>query len=341
MADAPRGLGLPPLPERPRVTVVLPVRNEAAFLPESLGAVLHQTRRPDQVIVVDGDSDDDTADLARAMLAGVDGLEYAVLVNEQRIPPISLNRALAKAHGDVIIRVDGHCIVDADYVEACLTALRESGAECVGGPIRTVGVGSYATAIAVAQSSRFGVGGVAFRTSTEPRFVDTVAFPAYRREVFDLLGEFDGSLVRNEDDEYNMRLTQAGGRIWMDPRVGSTYFSRSSLRRLARQYFEYGYYKVALIRKHRAVPALRQLVPAAFVASLVGALLLARRRRWPLGLLAGTYLTATCTSAAGAARAGPRASVPLVAAAIVTMHLAYGLGFWRAALPWPLKGATR
>lgn len=337
------GLGLPPLPDRPRVTIVMPVRNAAASLPESLGAVLRQTRPPDQVVVVDGDSEDGTAELARRLLDDSDDIDHAVVVNERRIVPVSLNRALERATGDVVIRVDGHCVVDDDYVEACIDVLRETGAECVGGPLRTVGIGDQAEAIAIAQSSRFGVGGVAFRTSREARLVDTLAFGAYRREVFGQLGEFDEALVRNQDDEFNLRLTRAGGRIWMDPRVGSTYYSRGTLRKLAQQYFEYGYFKVRVMRKHRTVPSPRHLVPAAFVGALVVTALLAAigRRRWPLGLLTGTYVTATGASAVAASPRGRPGLVPLVAVAVATMHLAYGLGLWRAAIPVPIRPARR
>src|SRR6185503_15703914 len=126
----------------------------------------------------------------------------------------------------------------------CLELLDTTGADCVGGVIVTEGTTDAARAIAAAQSSRFGVGGVAFRTGRdEPGPVDTLAFGAYRREVFDRLGGFDEELVRNQDDEFNFRLTQAGGKIWLDPSICSVYYSRASFRGLWRQYFQYGFYK--------------------------------------------------------------------------------------------------
>lgn len=125
---------------------------------------------------------------------------------------------------------------------------------------------------------------MAFRTSGEAAFVDTLAFGAYRREVFDCIGGFDEDLVRNQDDELNLRLTRAGGRIWMDPTIRSTYWSCGTLAGLWRQYHGYGFYKVRVMRKHRTVPSPRHLVPAVFVAGMVGAAVtsIARRSPWPL-----------------------------------------------------------
>jgi SAM-dependent methyltransferase/GT2 family glycosyltransferase len=323
------GLGLGPLPSEPTVSVVLPVRNEGSFIDQSLGAVLNQEGvAPAQVIVVDGNSDDGTAERARAV-AAERSAAVSVLDNPDRIVPISMNLGLGRATGDVIVRVDGHCVIAPDYLRRCLDALAATGAECVGGPMATVGETPTARAIAAAQSSRVGVGGVAFRTSTEAAWVDTLAFGAYRREVFDRIGTFDEALVRNQDDELNLRLTRAGGRIWMDPSVRSTYFSRGTLAGLWRQYHGYGFYKLAVMRKHRTVPSPRHLAPAAFVGAAAGSVALSALRRtpWPVAAVLGPYALAVGTSSAAA---GHRvdADVPTVAAATVAMHTAYGLGWW-------------
>lgn len=322
---------LPPLPADPTVTVVMPVRNEAAFLDRSLGAVLTQVgvARP-QVIVVDGDSDDGTTDRVRT-LADRHGATVDVLVNDRRIVPVSMNLGLAHATGDVIVRVDGHCVIAPDYLHRCLEALRATGDACAGGPMATIGETGEAASIAVAQSSRVGVGGVAFRTSEEAAHVDTLAFGAYRREVFDRIGGFDEDLIRNQDDELNLRLTRAGGRIWMDPSIRSTYFSRGSLAGLWRQYHGYGFYKVRVMRKHRTVPSPRHLVPAAFVGGVaVGAAAsVARRSPWPLTAVLGPYAAAVAAGTISAARSSRDEVRSLtVAAAIVTMHAAYGSGWW-------------
>ena len=333
------GMGLSPLPEDPSVTVVMPVRNEAAFIDRSLGAVLDQegVARP-QVIVVDGHSTDGTPSRVSEVAAGRSA-PVTVVDNEARIVPVSMNLGLARATGDVIVRVDGHCVIAPDYLRRCLDALRASGAECAGGPMETVGETPVAAAIAAAQSSRFGVGGVAFRTSEQAAFVDTLAFGAYRREVFDRVGGFDEDLVRNQDDELNLRLTLAGGRIWMDPSIRSTYFSRGTLAGLWRQYHGYGFYKVRVMRKHRTVPSPRHLVPAAFVAAAAGSVALSALRRspWPAAAVLLPYGTGVVASSVSAADSTDTAPAT-VAAATVTMHTAYGLGWWagaaRASTPW-------
>jgi GT2 family glycosyltransferase len=327
-------LGLEPLCEHPSLTVIMPIRNESGFIDRSLAAVLDQRDVPTpQVIVVDGQSDDGTPDRVRA-LAAARGADVAVLDNPRRIVPVSMNLGLERATGDVIVRVDGHCVIAPDYLRRCLDALHATGAECVGGPMATIGETPTAAAIAAAQSSRFGVGGVAFRTSTEAAYVDTLAFGAYRREVFDRIGGFDEDLMRNQDDELNLRLTRAGGRIWMDPSVRSTYFSRGDLPGLWRQYHGYGFYKVRVMRKHRTVPSPRHLVPAAFVAAVVGSVAVsaARRSPWPAAAVLGPYGVGLAASSASAADRDGGVPLAPVAAATVTMHVAYGLGWWAAAL---------
>lgn len=327
------GLGIPPLSADPSVTVIMPVRNEIAALDRSLGAVLAQegVARP-QVVVVDGDSEDGTPDRARALAEELDG-DVRVLSNPRRIAPVSMNLGLAEATGDVIVRVDGHCVIASDYLRRCLDGLAATGAACVGGPMQTVGETRVAAAIAAAQSSRFGVGGVAFRTSDRAGEVDTLAFGAYRREVFDRIGGFDEDLVRNQDDELNLRLTRAGGRIWMDPAVRSTYFSRGDLAGLWRQYHGYGFYKVAVMRKHRTVPSARHLVPAAFVAAVGGSVLASVALRHPASAAAVLvpYAVGVATSSAAVARGSTDVSVAVVAVATTTMHVAYGLGWWAGA----------
>ena len=326
----------------PTVTIIMPIRNEAEFVRRSLGAVLVQDYPPEclEVLVVDGMSDDGTRRIVREMferskveMSQCSSLQ--LLDNPERIVPTALNIGLEHANGDIIIRVDGHCEIVPDYVRRCVAILEEAGADCVGGAMETVGRTVMAESIALAQSAPFGVGGVAFRTgSDEGRYVDTLAFGAYRREVFERIGNFDEELVRNQDDEFNFRLTQAGGKIWLDPSIQSVYYSRASLQGLWKQYFEYGLYKVRLIQKRGAVPSWRHLIPGGFVLGLIFSLLLALltgRKRWAL-IVVGPYAAANLAASLWAARARARL-LPWLPPAFATLHLAYGLGFlwglWR------------
>jgi glycosyltransferase involved in cell wall biosynthesis len=322
----------------PFVTIIMSIRNEAAYIRRSLGAVLAQDYPLErmEVLVVDGMSADGTREAVEELASTHPHISVRLLDNPARIVPTALNIGLRHARGEVIIRVDGHCEIAPDYVRHCVEILERTGADCVGGPIVTVGESLIARAIALAQSSLFGVGGVAFRTRVNRAgYVDTVPFGAYRRQVFDSIGLFDEELVRNQDDEFNFRLTQAGGRIWLDPSIRSVYYSRTSLRGLWRQYFQYGFYKVRVIQKRKGVPSWRHLVPGAFVLGLGGSVLLALLTHQPLWALsvALPYAVANGVASLWAARRDWKV-LPLLPAAFATLHLAYGLGFLWGLLWW-------
>jgi len=325
---------------RPRVTVIMPIRNEAAYIERSLGAVVRQRYPAMQVLVVDGMSDDGTRQRLHSMLNGhgPDGTEVSLLDNPSRAVPNALNIGLQHATGDIIMRVDGHCEIPDDYVARCVTLLEEKGTDCVGGVIDTVGETHTARAIALAQSSLFGVGNAAFRTGRQRAgLAETVAFGAYRRSVFERVGAFDLELVRNQDDEFNFRLTQSGGTIWLDPSLRTRYHSRAGLSGLWNQYYQYGLYKVRLMQKRGRLPSNRQAVPALFVAALTSSLAVgaATRRARMAFAIAGPYAMANMAASSWVGR-WDLPTMPILPAAFVTLHVAYGMGFiaglwrWRA-----------
>jgi succinoglycan biosynthesis protein ExoA len=322
---------MPDLPQKlPYVTVIMPIRNEAAYIEGSLRAVLDQDYPGDrlQVLVVDGRSDDGTRTIVTDLLDNADIDEGRLLDNPSLIVPSGLNLALAHARGEVIVRVDGHCEVPRDYLKRCIAALEQVDADCAGGVVTTVGETRVARAIALAQSSAFGVGGVAFRSEKgRARYVDTLAFGAYRRDVFERIGGFDESLVRNQDDEFNLRLIRSGGKIWMDPSIRSRYYSRSNLKDLWKQYHGYGFYKWKVMKKHRTVPSWRHVVPATFVASLLLAALTSAwlRRPGPLAAVLLPYLSAS-TATALVVGSRHRSVAPLLPVTFACLHVAYGLG---------------
>jgi len=320
--------------EMPLVSVILPIRNEARYIGRCLDAVSGQEYDPArlEILVVDGMSEDGTRERVRDCLerASTRGSRTQLIDNPERIVPTALNRGLRAAQGDVVIRVDGHCVIAPDYVRRCVEDLDTVEADCVGGAIQTVGETTGARAIALAQSSPFGVGGARFRYSTEPGYVDTLAFGAYRRAVFERIGLFDEELVRNQDDEFNLRLTRSGGKIWLDPQIRSTYYSRASIRALWKQYFEYGLWKVRVIQKHGRPAAWRHLMPMLLVAALAGSVGLSALTWNPIwmALVVGPYVLA-CVAAGVyvAARKGWQYLVYLPLA-FMTMHVGYGVGFW-------------
>lgn len=323
--DGPRtGLDLP------FVSVVMPVRNEAAFIETSLKSVIRQDHPHDllEIVVADGVSTDTTVDLINKLADQTD-IGLKVVQNPKKIAPAALNLAIAEAQGEIIVRIDGHCEIEPDYVSNCVRLLRSGKADGVGGPIETVGEGVVAESISLAMSSGFGVGGSAFRTVNDREmYVDTVAFPGYTREIIERAGPFNEELVRNQDDEYNFRIRKLGGRILLSPTIRSKYYSRSSFRSLWRQYFQYGYWKVRVLQLHPRQMSIRQFVPFIFVVSLILLSIVSMfssTGRWLLFLLIISYLLANIAAAINTARRR-LILVPFVSVSFFILHCSYGLG---------------
>jgi glycosyltransferase involved in cell wall biosynthesis len=321
------------MPEMPFVSVIMPVRNEADFIAESLGAVLAQDYPHDrmEVLIADGMSSDGTRAIISQVAAEHPDIPVTVLDNPRYIVPTGLNIALDQAAGEVIVRVDGHCKIAPDYLSRCVAHLLEDHVDGVGGPIETVAATPSGQAIAAAMSSAFGVGGSAFRTVRgQTMLVDTIAFPAYTRRAVELAGPFDEELVRNQDDEYNYRLRKLGCRLLLADDVRAEYYSRSTLRSLWRQYFQYGFWKVRVMQKHPRQMRLRQFAPPAFVLALIGGGALApfsAAIRWGwLAMIALYVLASFIASLLAARRAGWRA-LPLLPIAFTLLHISYGTGF--------------
>lgn len=310
----------------PLVTLILPIRNESAYIERCLRAILAQDYPgPMEILIADGMSTDDTRDRIHSLLASA-----TILDNPAGIVPTGMNIALRRAKGEVIIRVDGHCVIAPDYVGNCVKHLLEGEVDGVGGPMKTIGETTLAKAIAIAMSSPFGVGNSVFRTlSSESRLVDTIPFPAYTREIIECAGPYDEELVRNQDDEYNYRIRKLGGRILLAQDVRSTYFSRGSLKGLWRQYFQYGYWKVRVLQKHPRQMSLRQFIPPLFVLGLITSFALAlvptlRSLSFIVPLL---YLFANLLASLLTASKRGWESLPCLSFIFAILHLGYGLGF--------------
>ncbi len=315
----------------PLVSILMPVRNEAGYIERSLKSVLEQDYPAGkmQIIVADGMSEDGTRQLLQEFQA--QHPQLLVIDNPGRIVPKALNAAIPLAKGEALIRVDGHCQIAPDYVQRCVQHLQAGEVDGVGGATETLGETRLARWIALAMSSPFGVGGSAFRTTQDRTcLADTIPFPAYTREIVLRAGPYDEELVRNQDDEYNYRLRSLGAKLLLAADVRSVYYSRSSLRSLWRQYFQYGFWKVRVFQKHPRQMSLRQFVPPVFVAALMGSAILAVVApwgRWLLALVVGSYLVANLAASLWTAiRRDPSAFwlLPLIYA---ILHLSYGLGF--------------
>jgi len=323
----------------PQVSIVVACRNEASHIEAFLDSLLAQDLPESawEAILADGMSDDGTCVILNCYAAR--NPQLRVVANPRRIVSTGLNAAIRAARGEIILRMDAHTRYAADYCRCCLETLERTGAENVGGPARTESRGLRARAIAAAFHSRFSTGGTRFHDVTYEGWVDTVPYGCWYKSTLDRIGLFDEELVRNQDDELNLRLTRAGGRVWQDPGICSWYSSRSKLLNLFRQYLQYGFWKVAVIRKHRMPASWRHLIPVVFL--IVNLILLAGlavshvagAADWykPLViatiLVIGTYISATLAASIFAAQRNGWALLPYLPAVFVTFHLSYGVGF--------------
>ncbi len=331
----------------PFVSIVLPARNEARFIAACLDSILAFTYPRDrmEILVAEGMSEDRT----RAIVAqyAARHREIRLIDNPRRIVPSGLNAAIRVAVGDVILRVDAHALYPPDYVNKLVAELEASGADNVGGVQITLPSAATPIARAIARglAHPMGVGNAYFRTgSARPRWVDAVPFGCYRREVFERIGFFDEEMLRNEDDEFNFRLRRHRGRILLVPTVTCCYFARATLGKLARQFYQYGYWKPFVARKVGGVRTVRQVVPALSLASLAAAALAGvwwgASRLATLALI-GSYTAMVLGSAVGVARRdGLRCGLAFVAV-LPVLHGSYGLGYLLGSLHFWLPPLRR
>ncbi len=318
-----------------QISLIIPCYNERASIGLLLDAIRRQTFQLDEigVIIADGMSDDGTREAIRDYASQHPDLDIRLIDNPQRIIPAALNAAIEAAEGEVIIRLDAHSAPKPDYVERCLAVLEETGAANAGGvwEIQPGAETWMARAIAAAASHPLGAGDAHYRISGESGPVDTVPFGAFRREWLEKVGPFNEELLTNEDYEYNVRLRKAGGVIWFDPSIRSTYFARPDLRSLARQYWRYGYWKVRMLRLYPSTLRWRQALPPIFVLIAVGLGLLSlvfSLARLLLEVQIGAYLLVT--TYAGLLESIRRKDRGLMIGfpiSIWTMHIAWGSSF--------------
>jgi len=233
------------------------------------------------------------------------------------------------------MRMDAHTEYAKDYIRQCMVVLEQTGADNVGGPARTKAKGYVQPAICAAYHSPFAVGGARFHDVDYEGYVDTVTYGCWPREVFARIGLFDEELVRNQDDEFNLRLIRAGGKIWQSPRIQSWYYPRGSLGALFQQYKQYGYWKVPVIQKHGMPASLRHLIPGSFVFLLIVLPLVSFL--WPL--LAGAWVALLSTYCACNVSVSVWTSwrvgwkyLPILPLVFACYHLGYGFGFLQGVL---------
>lgn len=321
-----------------RVSIVVACRNERGSIHEFLQCVLNQQLGGIEweAVIADGMSDDGTAEILEEFSRQNQSIR--ILKNEEKIVSTGLNAAVRAARGEIIIRMDVHTSYAPDYCQRCLEVLDRTGADNVGGPARTVARSLVGRAVSAAYHSRFSTGGARFHQENYEGYVDTIPYGCWRKTTLERFGLFDETLIRNQDDELNLRIVRNGGKVWQSPHIVSWYYPRASLRGLFRQYLQYGFWKVAVIRKHRVPASWRHLVPGLFilvnvallVSILAGVVAAVPNVRWPVRVWVGlnaAYLASTFAVALVVARRHGWALFPILPIVFSIYHVSYGIGF--------------
>ena len=307
----------------PSISVILPVLNEEAHLEDAVHSILSQDYQGKiEVILAVGPSHDRTLEIAQSISRR--DSRVVLVDNPSGRTAAGLNLALNKSQSPVVVRVDGHAQIPNDYLRLIVEILNKTGAVNVGGVMAAVGTTSFERAVAGAMRSPLGVGASRFHTGGEAGVVDTVYLGAFRREALVAIGGFDERFTRAQDWELNFRLREKGGIVYFDPRLHVTYRPRSTVRALAKQYFEYGRWRRVVSRRHSGTINYRYLAPP---FALVG---------FSLSVIAGFFLPILFIPAAIyllfvlAASVRIASSIReyfLLLAVIPTMHFAWGAGF--------------
>lgn len=312
----------------PEVSIIMPVRNEAASLDTTLSSVCSQaTDASIEVIVVDGYSNDGSRSIIERWAA--QDARVRLIDNPCRGIPQALNRGLEAARGRYLVRVDGHSSVPPDYVQALLDHIRSGTCEGAGGHKRAVGQGSFGRAVAAAHGSRFGIGDSKYHYSQRQELVDHIPFGAYVAERARAIGGWNEELGTNEDYDFDFRYQKSGGRLLFDPAIVFDWRVRETPAKLAQQYYAYGRGKFRALIRHPSSLHLRWLVPPALLVSLAAGTLLSRTTpgRNFLAIVGGSYALFLFVGAAIlGSRIGMRLA-PHAALALGTMHLSWGAGF--------------
>ena len=329
----------------PKVSIVIPCYNEQSTIRLLLEALREQTfpRSKMEVIISDGFSTDSTREVIAAFQREFSDLDVRVVDNVKRTIPSAVNRAIEASRGEIIVRLDAHSKPYPDYVENCVTALEAKRGDNVGGvwEIRAGAKTWIAESIAVAAAHPLGVGDALYRHAKQAAEVDTVPFGAFKRTLIESVGMFDETLLTNEDYEFNARVREAGGRIWLDPSIRSVYFARATLLELARQYGRYGFWKWKMLRRYPHTLRWRQALPPLFVSSLLGLALFSLFSPFARLALGGELMVYFSIMILAGLQSAFRRRIPWLVLglplAIPVMHSAWGSGLLWSILESSMK----
>lgn len=324
------------LNHKPLISIIIPCRNEENYINNILANICEQAGTNIdfniEVLVIEGNSSDKTLSIINEFIK--DKSNFKIIINEKQITPIAFNLGIKQAKGDYICILGSHAEIDKDYLLSCLKTIQKTDADNVGGPWIAQNTSYIGKVIAVGFQNPVSVGGARSHDVNHEGYVDSVWGGFYKKEVFAKIGLFDEELIRNQDDEFNFRLIKSGGKIWQSPSIKYNYISRDNLVKLFKQYYQYGYWKIRVIDKHKLPASIRHIIPAIFVASLI--LLI------PLSVISKMFSILLLLELASYALVILIASIcscfrmlkylPILPIVIMIFHFSYGLGFLKGIL---------
>lgn len=307
----------------------MPVLNEQSYLQTAVEAILRQEYQgPLHVVLALGPSTDRTNEVAQ-QLAAADS-RVTLVENPSGKTADGLNAAIGASQDDIIVRVDAHTELSLGYITAAIETLERTGADNVGGIMDANGQTSFEQAVAAAMKSPFGVGAASFHTGGQEGPADTVYLGVFKRSALTRVGGYDPHFVRAQDWEMNHRIRETGGTVWFNPAMKVSYRPRPNIKKLAKQYFEYGTWRREVMRTHPETvsrrSALRYFAPPAAVAgTLIGAVLILLG--WSIGWIPVIGYIAIEVLAALSLLGKAQRGWFYLPSVLLTMHWAWGIGF--------------
>ena len=322
----------------PAVSVIIPVLNEERFLKQSVQAILNQNYSGQfEIILALGPSKDQTNVIAQELAKDQ---RIKLVENPSGRTASALNNAIKNSNFDIIVRLDGHAIVDSGYIKNAVKTLLESGADNVGGLMKAEGTNAFEKSVAAAMTSKFGVGNAPFHVGGKSGEVDTVYLGTFRKSALERVGYFDESFIRAQDWEMNYRIRKTGGKIWFNPELVVSYRPRKNILQLAKQYFEYGQWRKQVTKTYPETVSMRYLAPPVTVSGLIAGFVMVLFSKildisWlQIGWLAPlVYLTVILLAFLSIGSKIGLLSRLYLLLVLPTMHLSWGVGF--------LKGSKR
>ncbi len=314
-----------------RVSVVVPIRNESKYIEKCIESIFNQDYPKNllEIIFVDGNSEDKTVDIIKKYIT--EGCNIRLLNNPNKFIPYALNIGIKSAVGKYIVRMDAHSQYANDYISKCIEYLEKTDAINVGGPVITAGKTVLQKVIAAAYHSDFALGGGKNHDKDYEGYADTVFLGTFKKQDIIDIGMYDERFIRNEDDDLTFRMIERGFKIYSTPAIKSIYYPRSTYSSLFKQYFEYGMWKVAIIKKHGRPARFSHLVPMAFVTFLAIfgiASFFFEKIFWMFIFVMGIYILLNLYFSFKNDKVTTIPDKLRLMLVHFILHISYGLGFW-------------